>query len=97
MTRAAPTRPAPPATPLLYDCITTHRRRTTIDRTFRYTTSYWLIDVDRVPELPGFLAPLARFRSADHLGDPANTLAGNIRNYLREHEVEADQVLSTLR
>ncbi len=81
----------------IYHATVMHRRRAnapgSVDRTFRYRTYYWLVDVDALPELPRPLRPLARFRAADHLGDPAGRLGENVRAALRRHGLEADRVL----
>jgi len=76
----------------IYSAEVTHRRNTVRTRTFRYRTCYWLIDVDEPPQLPAALRPFAQFLPSDHLGDPASTLGANIRTYLADRGVVADQI-----
>ena len=60
--------------PRIYFASTSHRRNSNapgaVARTFRYTTCYWLVDVDDLPVLPRALRPFTRFQARDHLGDP---------------------------
>ncbi|MTD15526.1 DUF1365 family protein [Nakamurella sp. YIM 132087] len=77
----------------MYDCEVRHTRNTTAKRAFHYSTSYWLVDVDRMPRLPRVLRPLARFRPSDHLGDPACSIADNARARLAQDGIEADRIL----
>ena len=76
----------------LYRTVVRHRRTSTARRDFSYSGYYWLVDVDDLPRLPAALRPFARFRAADHLGDPAGTLSGNVRNLLAQHDLEADRI-----
>jgi uncharacterized protein len=78
--------------PAIYHATVMHRRNVVRPRTFRYSTCYWLIDVDAVPELPGALRPFARFLAADHLGPADGTLAGNVRDYLAGEGLSADRI-----
>src|SRR4051812_37901215 len=55
---------------------------------FEHALDLWLVDVDDLPRLPRPLRPLARFRSADHLGDPARTLRQNVEAFLDGHGVD---------
>ena len=52
----------------LYHCRIKHQRTAPLRHGFGYRTHLWLVDLDDPPRLPGMLAPLARFRAADHLG-----------------------------
>ena len=54
----------------LYDCRITHVRTSPLRHAFTHRSYLWLVDLDRLPRLPAVLRPLARFRAADHLGDP---------------------------
>ncbi len=59
-----------------------HRRPGPVRHAFRHQVYQWLIDLDSVPRVPGYLRPFAHFSSEDHLGDPRLTIKGNIENYL---------------
>ena len=68
-----------------------HRRHTPVAHAFRYALFMLYLDLD---ELPGVFRKhwlwsarrpaLARFRRADHLGDPTAELAGEVRRFVRE-------------
>ena len=45
----------------LYECETTHVRRTPLRHAQRHRTSVWRVALDRRPLLPGPVRPLARF------------------------------------
>lgn len=51
-----------------------HSRRVPTRHGFRHRTYQWLVDVDELPRR----GPLASFRAADHLGDPARSLRENV-------------------
>lgn len=55
----------------LYRCQIRHQRTAPLRHGFGYRTHLWLVDLDDPPRLPAVLRPLARFRSADHLGPSA--------------------------
>jgi DUF1365 family protein len=63
---------------VLYDSTVAHARRERVDRTFRHKVHYWLVDLDRLPDL----GPFARFRAADHLGDPTRSIKDNLAVWL---------------
>jgi len=65
MTADASTTPGQSA---LYRCRISHQRTAPLRHGFGYRTHLWLVDLDDPPRLPAVLRPLARFRSADHLG-----------------------------
>ncbi|RMI27774.1 DUF1365 domain-containing protein [Nocardia stercoris] len=67
---------------------TAHTRRTPLPHSFRYRGYSWLVDLDELPRLPRWLAPLARFEPADHLGDRRASLRDNIDSYLAEHGID---------
>ena len=69
-------------TAALYPCEVTHVRAHPIRRAFRYRTYLWLVDLDDLPRVPLALRPFARFRSRDHLGDPASPIRANVDTYL---------------
>ena len=83
--------------PRIYFASTSHRRNSNapgaVTRTFSYTTCYWLVDVDDLPELPRPLKPFTRFDARDHLGDPDASLADNARAALAENGLHADRIL----
>ncbi|MRH87590.1 DUF1365 family protein [Nocardia sp. SYP-A9097] len=66
---------------------TAHARRVPRPHNFRYRGYSWLVDLDELPRLPRWLAPLARFDPADHLGDPHASLRDNIDSYLAEQGI----------
>ncbi len=65
-------------TAALYPCQITHVRSGPVRRAFRYRSYLWLVDLDDLPQVPLALRPLARFRSRDHLGDPASPIRANV-------------------
>ncbi len=69
-------------TAALYPCEITHVRGRPVQRAFRYRSYLWLVDLDDLPRVPLALRPLARFRSRDHLGDPASSIRANVHAYL---------------
>lgn len=83
--------------PRIYFASTAHHRKSTapgaVTRTFRYTTCYWLVDVDKMPALPRALRPFSRFEARDHLGDPTASLAANARATLAENGLTADRIM----
>jgi DUF1365 family protein len=84
------------ATPALYDVRIAHTRRTPLRNSFEYGGYLWLVDLDDVAAgrltqgrpLPRWLRSQARFDTADHLGDPAATIKGNVVAFAREHGVD---------
>ncbi|MDR3663357.1 MAG: DUF1365 domain-containing protein [Mycobacterium sp.] len=64
-----------------------HARNVPVRHAFTYRSYSWLVDLDALPELPRLLRPLARFRAADHVGDPHCTLRENVDAYLGEHGI----------
>ncbi len=75
----------------LYEGWVRHRRHGPVEHAFTYRHSMLLLDL---AELPGVLdrhplcsargRALARFRREDHLGDPAQPLAGCVRELVKE-------------
>ena len=78
----APALPALPQLPSLVAGQVTHRRPGPVRHAFRHRIYQWLIDLDDVPVQPWYLRAFARFRSADHLGDPGLPIKRNVENYL---------------
>lgn len=75
--RAAPVRTG------RFETTVRHTRRTPIARTFEHRSTFWLVDLDDLPDH----GLLARFESRDHLGDPAGTLRGNVEAFLADNGV----------
>jgi uncharacterized protein len=72
----------------LYEATVRHLRRQTIERGFTHRVYYWLVDLDGLPALPGWMRPFAGFAARDHLGDPARTIRQNLDAYLATHGVD---------
>jgi uncharacterized protein len=81
-----------PTSAALYDCRVRHVRRGPVANDFEYGTYQWLVDLDDLPQLPRALRCLARFRSADHLGDPlgkpTSTIRQDVDGYLAANGVD---------
>jgi DUF1365 family protein len=60
-----------------------HTRRTPFTRTFEHSSTFWLVDVDDLPDH----GVLARFEARDHLGSPERTLRRNVEAFLADHDV----------
>jgi hypothetical protein len=71
-----------------YRTVVTHSRSAPLRNRFRYKTGAWLVDLDRVPELPRGLRWLARFEAKDHLGEPDGTLRDNLVSLLATHDID---------
>jgi uncharacterized protein len=71
-----------------YDTLVSHARQAPIRNRFRYRTRAWLVDLDRVPQLPRGLRWLASFDSKDHLGKPTESLRDNVIALLATHEID---------
>jgi DUF1365 family protein len=74
--------------PAVYRTSIAHARTAPVDNRFRYASHSWLVDLARVPRLPPGLRWLARFDVADHLGDPAGSLLGNVQAFLAGHGID---------
>jgi DUF1365 family protein len=59
-----------------------HRRTAPVGYRFGFRGRTWLVDLDDVPALPGPLARLCRFDSADHLG--GSSLRTGLDEWLRQ-------------
>jgi DUF1365 family protein len=68
-----------PALPAIVRGHVTHRRRAPLRHAFRHAVYQWLVDVDRLPQLPRLLRPLARFDARDHLGGTGPHATADIR------------------
>ena len=74
--------------PALYDAEVRHARRRDIRTAFAHPIYLWLVDLDELPRLPAPLRPFARFRAADHLGDPQRSIRENVDAYLAAHGID---------
>jgi DUF1365 family protein len=77
-------------TAALYPCQITHVRARPVRRAFRYRSYLWLVDLDDLPRVPLALRPFARFRSRDHLGDPASPIRANVDACLARQGISLD-------
>ena len=77
-------------TAALYPCRITHVRTRPIRRSFRYRSYLWLVDVDKLPQVPPQLRPLAQFRACDHLdsGGAGSSLRSAVDAYLARHGID---------
>ncbi len=71
-----------PLVPALYEARVSHLRTQRMRRGFGHRIHLWLVDLDELPRLPRRLAPLARFESRDHLGDPDRSIKANLLDWL---------------
>ncbi|WP_105971633.1 DUF1365 domain-containing protein [Streptomyces geranii] len=77
MVTASPPALIPAPAPALYRCAIVHVRTAPWRYTLRHRTYMWLVDPDRIPQLPCPLRPLARFEARDHFtGEHASVRAG---------------------
>ena len=60
-----------------------HTRRSPFTRTFEHASTFWLADLDDLPD-HGWLA---RFEARDHLGSPGRTLRANVEAFLADNGV----------
>lgn len=67
-----------PALPALVSGVVSHARRGPVDHAFENRLYQWLVDLDRLPSQRGLRGLLARFSSADHLGDPQRPIKHNV-------------------
>ena len=48
----------------------------------------WYVDIDRLPRLPRWLRPFARFEAVDHFdGAPGDTLRQRVDTFLARHDI----------
>lgn len=74
--------------PALYEATVSHRRLERLDYGFTHRLYLWLVDLDDLPRLPLLLRPLARFRAADHVGDPSLSIRANLEDFLGGHGID---------
>ena len=76
-------------TPALYRTRITHLRRAPVHHYFEHRGYSWYVDIDRLPRLPRWLRPFARFDARDHLdGDPNDSLRQRIDAFLDERGID---------
>lgn len=73
----------------LYAITVRHVRHEPVHNEFAYRSYQWFVDLDALPILPIWLRPFAAFRSRDHLGDPEQSIAANVRSFLADEGVDA--------
>ncbi len=73
----------------LYRTRITHLRRAPVHHYFEHRSYSWYVDVDRLPRLPRWLQPFARFDARDHLdGGPTDTLRQRIDAFLADRDID---------
>lgn len=76
-------------TSALYRTRITHLRRAPVHHYFEHRSYSWFVDVDALPEMPGWLRPFARFDVHDHLWEaPVDTLRGRVDAFLASKGVQ---------
>jgi DUF1365 family protein len=77
------------STPALYRTRITHLRRAPVHHYFEHRGYCWYVDVDKLPELPRWLQPFARFEPNAHLeGGPGDSLRQRVDAFLARHGVD---------
>ncbi|NKZ12422.1 DUF1365 family protein [Mycolicibacterium septicum DSM 44393] len=78
-------------TPAIYRTRITHVRQAPVRHRFTYRGYSWYIDLDRMPRLPRWLGPFARFEVGDHFdGTPKDSLRQRVDAFLRSHDVDLE-------
>ncbi|QZH60831.1 DUF1365 domain-containing protein [Mycolicibacterium farcinogenes] len=76
-------------TPALYRTRITHDRRAPVHHRFSYRGYSWYVDLDRMPRLPRWLGPFARFEADDHFtGAAKDSLRQRVDAFLRSCDVD---------
>ena len=76
-------------TSALYRTRITHLRRGPVHHYFEHHGYSWYVDIDRLPQLPRWLRPFARFDACDHLdGAPNDSLRQRIDAFLAERGID---------
>jgi DUF1365 family protein len=76
-------------TSALYRTRITHLRRAPVHHYFEHHGYSWYVDIDRLPQLPPWLRPFARFDASDHLdGAPNDSLRQRIDAFLAERGID---------
>lgn len=74
--------------PALYETTVVHVRRRQQETAFAHRSYLWLVDLDELPALPRWLAPLARFDPGDHGVSGASSIRAELDAWLAEHGVD---------
>lgn len=69
----------------LYRTRIRHSRKYPVSHTFSYRGYWWLLDLDRLDEIPNRLRAVLNIRSGDYCGDPGLTVVENVRDFLRDN------------
>ncbi|TPW90704.1 DUF1365 domain-containing protein [Mycolicibacterium fortuitum] len=76
-------------TPALYRTRITHVRRAPVHHRLSYRGYSWYVDLDRMPSLPRWLRPFARFEVDDHFtGEPKDSLRQRVDGFLASRGVD---------
>lgn len=79
----------PAGVPALYRTRITHLRRDPVHHYFENRGYSWYVDIDDLPQLPGWLRPFARIDAQDHFqGQEADTLRERIDAFLASRDIE---------
>jgi cyclopropane fatty-acyl-phospholipid synthase-like methyltransferase/DUF1365 family protein len=70
--------------PAIYEIDIAHVRTDPVRHEVRHRGYLWFVDLDDLPRH----GVLARFRSRDHVGDPAKSLRANVDSYLAENGID---------
>lgn len=89
MSTTATARTELPVLPAVVEGTVRHDRLAPFAHGFGYRVYQWLVDLDRLPDPPGWLRPFVGFRSADHLGDPARSIRANVEAFCAARGVDA--------
>ncbi|MBP1817184.1 DUF1365 family protein [Mycobacterium sp. OAE908] len=77
------------STPALYRTRITHLRRAPVHHYFEHRGYCWYVDVDRLPTLPRWLRPFARFGPDAHFdGEPDDSLRRRLDGFLARQGVD---------
>lgn len=76
-----PTRALP--RPGRFETTIRHTRRSPFRRSFEHRSTFWLVDLDDLPDH----GVLARFEARDHLGSPERSLRDNVESFLADNGV----------
>ncbi|MGV9316698.1 DUF1365 domain-containing protein [Streptomyces sp. NPDC003691] len=74
--------------PVLYECVIAHARTTPLRHSFRHRTYLWCVDLDRLPVLPRWVRPLARFDARDHFGGGERSIRAGLDTFLAGHGID---------
>jgi predicted NAD/FAD-binding protein/DUF1365 family protein len=74
---------AAPVRPGRFETTIRHTRRTPFTRSFEHRSTFWLVDLDDLPDH----GLLARFEARDHLGSPERSLRANVESFLADNGV----------